>query len=235
MPKTVGILGGMGPQSTIELMSKILARTPARVEQDHIRLLVDSRPQIPDRTKSILGTGPSPVPMMQDSVKQLAKWGADLLAIPCNTAHHFIDDLQSVVTIPVINMLQLLANRLETNFRPGQSMALLATTGSIKANLFQRYLSKFELLIPESDVQENLVMTAIYGENGIKASGCTAANRTKMLDAIESLASFHPVCVVAGCTEIGNVLEGVTLPIPIFNPLYLLAGEIVEQALSGAN
>ena len=86
MPKTVGILGGMGPKSTVELMAKIIDFTPAQKDQDHIRILVDNRPQIPDRTNCILGNGPSPLSMMQESVQMLEKWGAEMVAIACNTA-----------------------------------------------------------------------------------------------------------------------------------------------------
>ena len=94
MSKVVGILGGMGPMSTVDLMRKVTEKTPVRGERDHLRILVDSRPQIPDRPAALLGTGESPVPMMQESARMLEKWGAELLAIPCNSAHGFLKDVQ---------------------------------------------------------------------------------------------------------------------------------------------
>ncbi len=227
MPRTVGILGGMGPKSTIELMQKIIDRTPAQKDQDHIRILVDNRPQIPDRTNCILENGPSPLSMMQESVQMLEKWGAEMVAIACNTAHYFVDDIQRVVTIPVINMIELLSNHLNSNYSQGQPVLLLATTGSLKVNLFQKYLKRFELVVPPKNIQRNLIMEAIYG---VKAKGNNASSQRKMLDAIDSLSGSKPICVIAGCTEVGIALKGVTLKIPIINPLDLLANDIVERA-----
>ncbi len=227
MPKTVGILGGMGPKSTVELMHKIIDRTPAQKDQDHIRVLVDNRPQIPDRTDCILGNGPSPLSMMQESVQMLEKWGAEMVGIACNTAHYFFDDIQKVVTIPVINMIELLSNHLHRNYSAGQPILLLATTGSLKTNLFQKYLKGFELLVPHENIQRNLIMEGIMGA---KANGNKASSQQKMLDGIDSLASRKPVCVIAGCTEVGIALKDVTLKTPIINPLDLLADDIIKKA-----
>lgn len=229
MPKTVGILGGMGPKSTVELMHKIIDRTPAQKDQDHIRILVDNRPQIPDRTNCILGNGPSPLSMMQDSVQMLEKWGAEMVAIACNTAHYFVDDIQSVVTIPVINMIELLSCHLNRTHTQDQPVLLLATTGSLKINLYQKYLKGFELVIPQENIQRNMIMEAIYE---VKANGNNASSQRKILDAIDSLSARKPVCVIAGCTEIGIALQGITSKIPIINPLDLLADDIVERAFA---
>ncbi len=230
MPKTAGILGGMGPKSTVELMRKIINRTPAGKDQDHIRILVDNRPQIPDRTSAILENGPSPVSMMQESAEMLEKWGAEMVAIACNTAHYFVEDIQKVATIPVINMIELLSNHLNANHTQGQPVLLLATTGSLKINLFQKYIGNFRLVIPPEEVQRDLIMEAIYGEQGIKAIGNNASSRKKVLEAVDSVAAQKPACVIAGCTEIGIALDGVALKIPVIDPVDLLANEIVERA-----
>ncbi len=230
MPKTVGILGGMGPKSTIDLMRKIVENTPAQKDQEHIRMLVDNRPQIPDRTRAILGQGPSPLPMLRESAQLLEKWGAQMIAIPCNTAHHFIDEIQKIVAIPVLNMIKLLSDHLHRNYSPGQPILLLATSGSLKTNLFQKYLNDFELIIPPEHIQNSLVMEAIYGKQGIKAIGNNASSRQKMLDAIDALSERKPICSIAGCTEIGIALKGVTLKIPVIDPLDLLAKDLVERA-----
>jgi aspartate racemase len=110
MTKIAGIIGGMGPLSTIELLEKIFNYTPAEREQNHLRVLVDNHPQIPDRTDFIIGKGISPLPMMTESARLLQKWGADFLAIACNTAHYFYADIQKSVSIPLLNMLELVAD-----------------------------------------------------------------------------------------------------------------------------
>ncbi len=232
MSKIVGIIGGMGPLSTVELMRKIIERTPAEREQEHLRLLVDNRPEIPDRTAFLLGKGPSPVPFLQESARLLEQWGAQLLAIACNTAHVFVKEIQQVVSIPLLNMPELLANELRKRFAPGAPIALLATTGSLKSGLFQRYLREFDLLVPETRVQEELVMEAVYGKEGIKAGGDLRKNRRLILQALDSLREKKPVAVVAGCTEIGMLLENVPREVPVFNTLDILAVNIVTEAFA---
>lgn len=230
MPKIIGIIGGMGPESTIELMRKVVALTPANREQEHLRMLVDNRPEIPDRTAFILGEGPSPLPLLQDSARLLGKSGAELIAIACNTAHYFIEEIQEVTDVPVLNMLQLLTDELEQHYPPGAPLGLLATNGALKIGLFEKYLYKFSLIIPSDRIEQKWVMEAIYGVKGIKAGGKMTTNRRKILKAIDSLQLSNPHCIIAGCTEVGLALEGVSLQIPIINPLDILAKEIVRQS-----
>jgi aspartate racemase len=229
--KIVGILGGMGPLSTIELMKKVLEKTPAEKEQDHIRMLVDNRPEIPDRTEFILGKGLSPVPMLQESAQQLEKLGAELLAIPCNSAHVFIKPIQVAINIPVLDMINLVRIELEKHLSPGASIGLLATTGTLKTNLYHQYLKEHTLMIPDEKTQQELVMEAIYGKNGIKARGNTPENQKKLMEAIDSLVEQQPKAIIAGCTEVELALEGIELQVPIFYPLDILANEILLQAL----
>lgn len=231
MSKIVGIIGGMGPESTIELMRKVIALTPANKDQEHLRMLVDNRPEIPDRTAFILGDGPSPLPLLQESARLLGKSGAELIAIACNTAHYFIEEIQEVTDVLVLNMLQLLAAELEQLYPPGALLGLLATSGALKIGLFEKYLYKFSLILPSERVQQKWVMETIYGVKGIKAGGRMASNRRKILKAINSLKLGNPRCIIAGCTEIGLALEGVSLEIPVINPLDILAKEIVRQAI----
>jgi aspartate racemase len=134
MAKVLGILGGMGPMSTVDLMRKVTEKTPVKKEQEHLRMLVDSRPQIPDRTAAILGKGPSPAPMLQESARLLERWGAELLAIPCNSAHAFLPDVRDAVAVEVLDMIGLVGRELGRRFPPGSPVALLATTGSRPVN-----------------------------------------------------------------------------------------------------
>lgn len=228
--KTIGILGGMGPLSTIELMNKVVEKTPVEKEQDHIRMLVDNRPEIPDRTEFILGKGPSPVPMLQESATMLEKWGADFLAIPCNSAHAFIHQIGEAINIPVLNMIDLVRTELEKNLSSGASVGLLATTGTLHSRLYQNYLKQFSIITPEPETQEKLVMNAIYGQDGFKKTGKTESGRTKLLEAIGSIMSNQPKAIIAGCTEVELILKIAPVELPVFYPLDILAKEIVRLA-----
>ena len=110
MPKkSIGILGGMGPLATADLFRKIVTLTDAARDNDHIRIYIDDNATIPDRTAAILEGGPSPLPAMTDSLRKLESCGADCLVMPCNTAHYFLPQLQSLTKVPFLSMLQATA------------------------------------------------------------------------------------------------------------------------------
>ena len=106
--KTVGILGGMGPDATIDLMARVIRTTPAEDDADHIRMLVDNNPKVPSRIKAIIeGTGESPAPCLAAMAQGLEKQGADFLVMPCNTAHFYFDEIAGSVSIPFVNLIDL--------------------------------------------------------------------------------------------------------------------------------
>jgi len=105
--------------STVDLMRMVTERTPVQSEREHLRILVDSRPQIPDRPAALLGTGESPVPMMRESARMLEKWGAELLAIPCNSAHGFLREVQDAVGVEVLDMIGLVGRELARTLPEG--------------------------------------------------------------------------------------------------------------------
>jgi aspartate racemase len=226
MAKIVGILGGMGPMSTVDLMRLVTEKTPVQREREHLRLLVDSRPEIPDRPAGIFGTGPSPAPMMCESARLLEKWGAELLAIPCNTAHAFLDEVQEAVSIEVLDMLGLVGRELATRFAAGTPVGLLATTAAAKARIFHDRIPGFTLLTPSEEVHEELVAPAILQ---VKLEDSVAEPRRRFLEAVETL-DPPPMAVVAGCTEVELALAGADTQVPVFLPMDLLAQEIVDRA-----
>ena len=92
--KIIGVLGGMGPEATIDLFTKLVKSTRAKKDQDHLRILIDNNPKIPDRTRAIQGKGPSPLPQLIRSGKTLEKAGANFIIIPCVTAHYYVERLR---------------------------------------------------------------------------------------------------------------------------------------------
>ena len=106
MKKTIGIIGGMGPMATVDLMKKVILATDAREDQEHIPILVDNNTNIPDRTAAILGEGEDPLPELLKSEDRLTDAGADFLIMGCNTAHYFLPLMLPNLRIPVINMIE---------------------------------------------------------------------------------------------------------------------------------
>jgi len=219
----------MGPESTIRLMDKIVKYTLVTREQDHIRMIVDNNPWIPDRTDYLLGKGPSPLPMLIESARLLQDDGAQLIAIACNTAHAFIEEIRESIRVPVLDMLGLTARLLERKFPPHNQFLVLTTSGSLAIQLFQKYLNGFQLKIPNTKQQDE-IMQIIYGKSGVKCAGDTKTNRIKLQKIIMELMEPDLSGIIAGCTEIGLILEDQIYDLPIIDPLDLLAGEIVYRA-----
>jgi aspartate racemase len=226
MGKIVGILGGMGPMSTVDLMRKVTEKTPVQKEQEHLRLLVDSRPQVPDRTAAIFGEGPSPAPILQESARLLEGWGAEMIAIPCNSAHAFLEDIRDAVGIEVLDMPGVVGREIASQFPAGTPVGLLGTSGSYRAGLYHSRLPDHRVVTPADDVQKDLVMGAIYQ---VKVEDQVEEPRRKLLEAASTL-DPAPVALIAGCTEVELAFEGAEGPVPIFMPMDLLAEEIVARA-----
>mgnify|MGYP002996445695 CR=1 FL=1 len=169
--KVIGILGGMGPLATADLFQKITLHTAASCDQDHPRVCIDSNTNISDRTAALLHGGADPVPEMVKSAQRLESIGADLLIMPCNTAHNFYDAVASSVSIPVLHMIAITRDALKS--RGVKCAGLLATDGTVQTGIYQRTFegSGVELLTPDNTEDQSAVMDIIY--NGVKAGDLT--------------------------------------------------------------
>ncbi|HNR64929.1 MAG TPA: amino acid racemase [Atribacterota bacterium] len=162
--KIIGILGGMGPEATIDLFQKIVRSTPAKKDQEHIRIIIDNNLKIPDRTKAILYNGENPLPELIKTAQNLERAGADFIIIACNTAHYYLHKIQKTVNIPIFNMMQETALYIHHTFPSLKQVSLFATEGTIHTGLYQAYLDNFaiETLVPTQTEQKEL-MEIIYG------------------------------------------------------------------------
>lgn len=166
MNKTIGIVGGMGPLATCDLYQKIIQVTQADKDQEHVRVCIDGNTRIPDRTAAILHKGRDPLPQMIKSAVRLEGMGADVLIMPCNTAHYFYKKLLPFVDIPFLNMLEETA---DAAVKMGITKAgLLATDGTVKSGVYEKAFQErgISLELPAKEEQES-VMELIY--DGVKA------------------------------------------------------------------
>jgi aspartate racemase len=228
----IGILGGMGPEATVDLFHKIIKNTEVTKDQDHLRILVDNNPKIPDRTPAMLGSGRSPLPMMIETARNLGRAGADFIVIPCVSAHYFIAELRERIAIPVISIIDEVADEVERRLPGARRVGLMATTGTIRTGPFQDRLREagVEILVPPPEDQENLVMSAIYGASGIKAGFLSPENRRKILRASQALIEKGAQGIIGGCTEIPLVIQEHDLEAPFFDSLNILALAAIRQA-----
>ncbi len=230
--KVVGILGGMGPESTAELFLRVIKATPVRSEQEHLRIIIDSNPGIPDRTLAILNRGESPLEELIKTALNLERAGAEILAVPCNTAHYYLDDLRKNVQVPVMDMILETANYISEQFPEMKRLGLLATTGAVKAQLYQRKLKPRKVLLPNRQSQEEL-MEVIYGKTGIKLGFTQGPTQEKALHIAQSLTARGAEAIIVGCTELSLVLSEQEISAPLIDPLQILAMAIVREAKSG--
>lgn len=227
MKKTIGILGGMGPEATCDLFLKIIKSTPARKDQDHIRVIIDSNPEIPDRTAYILGKGTDPRPYLIATAKNVEKAGASFIAIPCNTAHYFYDDIRSAVSIPVLHIMEEVARSVKGKVKKA---GLLASTGTVKTGLYERALNEvgIEMTVPDGRDQDK-VMEAIY----LVKAGKLEEAKAIALEQGKLLVSQGVEVVIAGCTEIPLILRDGDLPVTVIDATKILAEACVREALAG--
>jgi aspartate racemase len=230
--KTIGILGGIGAEATLDLYRWIIDLTPVTRDQDHIPTLIYSLPQIPDRTEHLLYGGADPLPLMIHTAQTLAKSGADFIIMPCNTAHAFLSDLQQQLTIPIISMIDETALVVAREIGGGK-VGLLATTGTVKLQLYEKALraAGLDVILPTETYQEDYVMEAIYGERGVKAGFTTGAPVDLLVAASHHLLERGAAALIMGCTEIPLALANTTLPIPLVNPTQIVAQAAVDVAL----
>lgn len=230
MAKIIGILGGMGPEATADLFLKIIRATPAPTDQDHLRIIIDNNPQIPDRTQAILAGGADPVPALLATARNLAGAGAELMVIPCNTAHYFYDRITAAVPIPVLHIVRETADYVRKEYPALRTAGLLATTGTIRTRLYHDGFAGagYAVLTPPEAVQAE-VMAAIYGDDGIKA-GRLAGPAEVMKRAAAVLIEAGAEAVICGCTEIPLVLRDGDIPAPVLDPTAILAAAAVREA-----
>ena len=139
--KVVGVLGGMGPLATADFYTKLVRLTPARADQDHLRVIIDSNPKIPDRTAALRGEGPDPTEALVATARGLERAGADLIAIPCNSAHAYLQAIRGSVGIPVLDIMEEVAAAAAALVPRPRAAGLLATSGTMQARLYHRALA----------------------------------------------------------------------------------------------
>lgn len=225
--KIAGILGGMGPEATADLLSRIVSNTPARDDNDHIRCIIDSNAKVPSRIKAILEGGPNPGPVLADMAKRLEAWGADFLAMPCNTAHHYLGYITDAVSIPMLDMIEIaIAEALKV--RPdARRVGILCTPATHKTGLYTRPLEArgLEATYADPDYEDALLKVIMQVK-----SGNTGKEPREGLAAIvrHVRGKGADICITA-CTELGIVLEPYG-DVPVVDAAESLAKAIVRTA-----
>lgn len=217
--KTLGIVGGVGPLATMFIGEMIVRRTKAAKDQDHVNSIITNNTRIPDRTAFIMGRSEdNPVPVMIDDMAKLSSIGAEIIIIPCNTAHTFYDELEMGSPVPVIHMIR------ETMKRAAQQGAVkvgvLATTGTVTSKVYQQAANEYGLepVLPSPEIQGK-VMSIIY--DNVKAG--KNADKDTWREIVNHMENQGCDRVVLGCTELSIVKKEMDLPDFYLDSLIVLA------------
>ena len=226
--KVVGVLGGMGPDATVDFMSKVIAATPADKDQDHIRMLVDHNPAVPSRQAAILADGEDPGPALAAMAARLESAGADFLVIPCNTAYVFQESIRAVTALPLISIIDVTIDAIETRAPGAKNVGVLATDGCLQAGVYQAGLEARGLfpVVPDSDELASL-MQLVYRIKGGDAGSDVGATMKVLAEALQARGAE---AVIAGCTEIPLVLHEGMLSVPLIASTDVLAQHTVALA-----
>lgn len=229
--KVVGVLGGMGPEATADFFAKVIALTPARRDQDHLRIIIDNNPKIPDRTDAILTKKKSLLPVLVETARNLEKAGVDFIAIPCNTVHYFYEDLVKEISVPVLHMIKEVNYAVRASLPGCKRVGLIATTGTVASNLYQEEFRKVgvEVIVPDPASQTE-VMDAILR---IKAGQPKGRARKQLIGAANRLIELEAQALILGCTDVPLAIKAKDFSVPVFDSTGILAEATVKFARGG--
>lgn len=223
----IGIIGGMGPEATLDLMRRVLTLTPARDDADHIHMIVDNNPKVPSRIARLIeGTGIDPAPELCRMARGLEAAGATSLAIPCNTAHAYAGEIAQAVSIPLLDMVKLTAGRLSRMDLANRRVGILASTAVKMLGLYDNALEPFglNLIWPARQADLMHVIKAVKGGDTSPAISETFTDIAGVL-----MADGADMLLIA-CTELSILGPRLDAAVPVLDALDVLSEEIVAQA-----
>ena len=227
--RVVGVLGGMGPAATWDFCRRLLDATPADRDQDHLRVLVDCDPSVPDRNAALAGEGPSPAPRLAAMARGLERSGAQLLCLPCNAAHAFADALREATDVPFVDMIEATVDATLARAPGASRVALLATTATLDAGLYAAAFAARGVRVAQAgpDARRRM-MAAIYDvKRGAPLDCPRAALRELAAEAVAAGAE----ALVAACTEVPLALRQEDVGVPLIASTDALAAAVVRRAL----
>jgi len=226
MPRVLGILGGMGPEATILLMTSILRATPAEDDSDHIPLLVDNNTQVPSRIAHLIGgTGPDPTPVLVDMAKRLEQMGAEALAMPCNTAHSYLPAIAEAIRIPVFDMVTMTAEQVD-GFAPDGPVGILASPATRRTGIFTRAFERLGREVLYAADQDAMLAAIRLLKSGRMSDALPALNA-----AGKEIGARGAVALVIGCSEFSVAAPHIDQGLPTIDSLAVLTRACTTFAL----
>lgn len=194
----IGVFGGMGPLATVDFMEKLVRLTPATRDQEHIPILLASLPHIHDRSSAILGVGPDPLPQLLDGIDVLNHAGVGVIAIPCNSSHHWFEQLRARSKAPLLHIAEASVAAIPQSDKT--HVAIFATRGALASGFYQRALDTQggNYFLPDPDgAQMDVDLCIREIKAGHYESGGGALSRACL-----AASAAGATTLIMGCTEL---------------------------------
>jgi len=231
--RLVGVIGGMGPDATVDFMSRILRATPANTDQDHVRMVIEHNPRIPSRQLAMRGDGENPGPVIAAMAARLESAGADFLVMPCNLAHAWQSDISAATNIPLVSIVDESVQSALNCSESESAVGLMTTPGCFAAGLYQQALTDAgRPLVLQSPDELLETMSLVERIKGGDQSGEIAAGlrnlATRLIDRGAKV-------LIAACTEFPLVLDETMFDVAFISSTDVLARKTVALALGDAD
>jgi aspartate racemase len=220
--KVVGVIGGMGPAATVEFLARLVRATPATRDEDHLHVITDSDPKIPSRTAAILHGGPSPASRLCAIARGLERAGAQLLAMPCNTAHAYLDAMRAAVEIPILDMPAEAAARADVD-----QVGLLATEAAVRIRLYDKAFLERGTRVVSPEAADQAEVTRLIA--AVKAGEPLEPLRPCLGQIAARLERAGARALVIGCTEI-SLIHDAGSALPTIDALDCLVDAVVRES-----
>ncbi len=229
--KIVGVIGGMGPEATVDFMSRVLAATPAEKDQDHVRMLVEQNPRVPNRQLAMRGEGENPGPVIAAMAARLEVAGAEFLVMPCNLAHAWQSDIEAASSIPFISIVAESVRAAIESSDDDSAIGLLTTPGCFAAGLYQQALADAgRQIVPQTSDELSVAMS--YVER-IKSGDRANEVSSGLQKLANRLIARGARVIIAACTEFPLVLNTSMFDVAFVSSTDVLARKTVALALGG--
>lgn len=228
--KVVGVLGGMGPHATADFLALLVRLTPTEKDWNHLHIVVENNPRMPSRTRAFLFGEESPVPYLIEGARRLSEMGAEIIAVACNSATHFLNEVRDAVAVPILDPVHATAEVLR---RDGRCRRPLVLGGLVtaRAGLYAKALvdTAIEPEVP-SDSEQAEVTRIIEELKRNRTDSEVVKNTLQIIDAGRAKGVDG---VILGCTEFGLIAEPLARSVsgvPIYNSNEILARAVVQSA-----
>jgi aspartate racemase len=225
--KVIGVLGGMGPESTAifyhELIIQCQKQYGAQYDEDYPEIFIYNLP-IPNVVEGLKNPKKT-LPVLVKGAKKMESIGVDFLVMPCNTAHYFFNWIKKDVSIPFLSIIEETAKKVKS--KKYKKVGLLATETTIKYKIYEKVFDEYgiEIVVPkEQDKVTKIILNILAGRKLDK-------DKNELKKIIEKLKNNGAEAIILGCTDLPILLKPEEIDLETFDTVEVLAESTIKYAV----